>query len=485
MSNTSSRDQLLLEVSRAGRDLVWRKKDERQVYPEDGERAGVLALKRGLRSFILAFSTRAGVNVLLMLFRTFRRKPLRLALFRHAIFGPEPFRFGAMIGTFTFLNTLTLHLLRLAPPWSYYRRRIRAGLFIRPTFGPPEREGPEGERRWQAAVAGAVGSLGLLWEAKSRRAGVAQQLLVRGLQASYNQYTPQFGIHIPYGALLVFGLCSGQIMYSWLLNPETMPKEYNTWIGAASQLPPYAVVANRTIEKLGVLESSIVQRALSHESVTPTNATILRSIAERLKLGWQPDVIPCEVMHPWLDSCVQTDIRRFFSVFRFMLPVYGALHIIPTLVLRSHKVRQSPLKMLARMIWGIIRSCSFLGTFVMIEQTLMCLRTNMVSQVSRQSLWARLMKRKEFFWLLGFSTCLSLLLEEKKRRAELAMYVLPRALESAWSSARRRAWVPIVPFGANLMGAAAMAMLMDSYKHSPESMSGIVKGLLYQLVGPI
>ena len=78
-------------------------------------------------------------------------------------------------GTFTFLNTLTLHLLRLAPPLSYFRRRIRAGLFHKPTFGPPEREGPEGERRWQAAVAGAVGSLGLLWETQSRRTGVAQQ----------------------------------------------------------------------------------------------------------------------------------------------------------------------------------------------------------------------------------------------------------------------------------------------------------------------
>jgi hypothetical protein len=32
-----------------------------------------------------------------------------------------------------------------------------------------------GERRWQAAVAGAVGSLGLLWEEKGRRVGVAQQ----------------------------------------------------------------------------------------------------------------------------------------------------------------------------------------------------------------------------------------------------------------------------------------------------------------------
>lgn len=44
------------------------------------------------------------------------------------------------------------------------------------------------------------------------------------------------------------------------------------------------------------------------------------------------------------------------------------------------------------------------------------------------------------------------------------MYVLPRALESAWSTARRRAWLPIVPFGESIMAAAAMAMVMDAYK---------------------
>jgi hypothetical protein len=48
--------------------------------------------------------------------------------------------------------------------------------------------------------------------------------------------------------------------------------------------------------------------------------------------------------------------------------------------------------------------------------------------------------------------------------ANLAMYVLPRALESAWSSARRKAWVPLVPFGETILGGVAMAMVMDAYK---------------------
>lgn len=96
------------------------------------------------------------------------------------------------------------------------------------------------------------------------------------------------------------------------------------------------------------------------------------------------------------------------------------------------------------------------------------------------------------FWLMGFSTCLSLLVEEKVSLEEKctqggadgrndeqswvghrdrnvlipAMYVLPRALESAWSTARKRAWVPIVPFGETILGAAAMGMVMDAYKVS-------------------
>jgi hypothetical protein len=47
-------------------------------------------------SFVLAFSVRAGINVLLVLL--LRRRKMRLAMLRHAIFGAEPFRFGAMIG---------------------------------------------------------------------------------------------------------------------------------------------------------------------------------------------------------------------------------------------------------------------------------------------------------------------------------------------------------------------------------------------------
>jgi hypothetical protein len=51
-----------------------------------------------------------------------------------------------------------------------------------------------------------------------------------------------------------------------------------------------------------------------------------------------------------------------------MLPVYGALHLIPTLVLRRQHFVRDPLKMLARVALGVTRSCSFLGIYVVIYQ---------------------------------------------------------------------------------------------------------------------
>lgn len=84
------------------------------------------------------------------------------------------------------------------------------------------------------------------------------------------------------------------------------------------------------------------------------------------------------------------------------------------------------------------------------------------------------------------------------------MYVLPKALESVWASARRRAWVPVIPFGENVLAAMAMAMVMDAYRvslpervaidwtakavfcwqHKPQALSGLVRRVVYQLIGP-
>lgn len=51
-----------------------------------------------------------------------------------------------------------------------------------------------------------------------------------------------------------------------------------------------------------------------------------------------------------------------------MLPIYGALHVIPMLLFRRQRVLKDPLHMLLRASWGTARSSAFLGVFVFIYQ---------------------------------------------------------------------------------------------------------------------
>ena len=81
-------------------------------------------------------------------------------------------------------------------------------------------------RRWHAALAGALASgVAIMWEKRSRRSIIAQQLFVRwvhfscnlkywllctifhrGLQGSYNSYTTKRNIRVPHGEVIVFAL---------------------------------------------------------------------------------------------------------------------------------------------------------------------------------------------------------------------------------------------------------------------------------------
>ena len=68
---------------------------------------------------------------------------------------------------------------------------------------------------------------------------------------------------------------------------------------------------------------------------------------------------------------------------------------------------------------------------------------------------------KGSFWIPGFAAGLSLFVEEKRRRGELAMYVLPKGLESAWVMARGKGWVfRTGKWGETLLTALAMGMVM-------------------------
>ena len=77
---------------------------------------------------------------------------------------------------------------------------------------------------------------------------------------------------------------------------------------------------------------------------------------------------PCAGSHPHVLSCAFVPIERFFTVFRWTLPIYGALHVVPMLLFKRKAVAHAPGPMLLRAGFGSTRSAAFLATFVAIYQ---------------------------------------------------------------------------------------------------------------------
>ena len=69
------------------------------------------------------------------------------------------------------------------------------------------------------------------------------------------------------------------------------------------------------------------------------------------------------------------------------------------------------------------------------------------------------------WWLAGAMCGWALLVEDARRRTELTMYVLPRALESAWIVLRGKGVLPFVPGGDSLVSQKISCFLGAAIAH--------------------
>ncbi|KAJ3504032.1 hypothetical protein NLJ89_g8152 [Agrocybe chaxingu] len=527
------------ERLKEARKMVWRDKGQPVVELDTLEACLAHAMSGGFRAATLAFNIRASVNLVLALIRIPRvPKDYRFAMIRHALFGTDTWRFAAMLGTFASLykfliNALPILIPALNPQQTpsalqddsdesddleaqtglkvpLQKRKARMSLTARAQMVLIRKQ----TRRWHAALAGAVaGSLAIMWETRSRRGVIAQQLFVRGLQGSWNAYTTKRNIRVPNGDVLVFSLACGQILYAWLLRPDTLPRSYSSWISQASKVPPECVRMNHDLVRDGVLNVADIDSLVRRVDITPSNKADLLALRNAFLNPLPKDASgvapyfplygPCSSVHPTLSSCADVPLDRFFAVFKWMLPIYGALHFIPAVLFKRKAFVQDPAKMLIKASLGSMRSSAFLGVFVIIYQTLYCYKHHLHKFLTMLRTGARpaslltlpltsvppwvtdLLISKFSFWLPGFAAGLSLFVEEKRRRGELAMYVLPKGLESIWVMARGKGWVfRTGKWGETILTALGMAMFMSTYQNDPQHLSGLVRRIMYQFIGP-
>ncbi|KIJ69733.1 hypothetical protein HYDPIDRAFT_142266 [Hydnomerulius pinastri MD-312] len=505
------------ERLKEARKIIWRDRGEPAVELEGIWECIEHAGRGGMRAGAIAFSIRASLNIVLAVLRFGKvPKDMRLTLIRHAIFGKDSFRFAGMLGSFVTLYKAILNVLPIllpvrtkqSPP-SPFDDSDEEELDPTPLEIPPSERQPrlslsahahqqwvhKKTRRWHAVVAGAIaGGVAIMFEKRSRRVTIAQQMFVRGLQGSYNAFTSKHGFHLPNGEVLVFCLCCAQIVYALFSRPETLPRSYDVWICTASGAPFPAIEMVREINRTGNFDVNHLDEVMKRVDLIPANQTAIlarKALATSNPPDFGPPYPPCGAVHPWVESCMAVPLPRLATVFKFAFPIYGALHFIPTILFKRKSFLEKPLRMLMRAGWGTIRSSMFLATFIATYQSWFCFKHYMHAVLSAQKLLPIPKAIIDFFGskysyaLGGFFGALSLFVEEKKRRGELAMYVLPKGLESAWLTARGKGWVfKTGEFGEMILTAMGMGMVMSIYQNDPQHLSGLVRRILYQFIGP-
>ncbi|KAG0456954.1 hypothetical protein HPP92_022111 [Vanilla planifolia] len=247
-----------------------------------------------------------------------------------------------------------------------------------------------------------------------------------------------------------------QVMYGFVMRPESLPKAYQDFIQKTGPVtePVYRAVRD-------TCRGSPVDVVSLSAYLTETMGS------SPLNLTEHPSIIPCSVIHPNSHSCVAHNAAAASLTFRKTFPLYFSLTFVPFVVLHLQKFLRSPIQTSWIAVLGAVRSTTFLSAFVALFQAVICLQRKVATK-----------DHKLVYWIAGAIAGLSVILEKKVRRSELALYVLPRAGDSLWYIIVNRHLLPNVKNAEVALFCLCMGGIMYFLEHEPETMAPLLRGLI-------
>lgn len=161
---------------------------------------------------------------------------------------------------------------------------------------------------------------------------------------------------------------------------------------------------------------------------------------ERLTSAF-PKYIPNYLLHPRESRILVNALRVFSDSFGKVLPLYLALNFVPMVVLRLKSIVKRPLGALLSGLLSAGQSTAFLAAFVAMYMFFISAHRRLLDigyLPYEIFFFAYVFRRfagmtrdhKLVYWLAGIFSSLSIFIEKKNRRGELAMYALPRGADS-------------------------------------------------------
>lgn len=175
-----------------------------------------------------------------------------------------------------------------------------------------------------------------------------------------------------------------------------------------------------------------------------------------------PSIIPCSVLHPDNVSCFKADLKVFIQSAKRIFPLYATLTFLPVIAFSLNKLVRSPVSVITQGLLSTVRSVAFLASFVSLYQVVICLHRKLIPK-----------DHKFVYFFAGIISSLSILIEKKSRRSELALYTMPRGLDSLYMLLCDRKWLAGFPNGEVLIFSLSIGGLMYFFHNEPEAMSPI------------
>jgi hypothetical protein len=259
-----------------------------------------------------------------------------------------------------------------------------------------------------------------------------------------------------HGDVLMFALSSAQVMYAYVMRPETLDPGFWNFIVRAGPIDK---------ETLGAVRAQC--------NGSPVDLANLAQYAVPGKdpkawtTGTRVPCIPCAIMHRDT-GCVRCASHAFAAsadTFRKCFPFYLSIHLVPFCVLNAAKALRNPVSTVTTATGATIRSTTFISAFVGSYMASICgLR------------WLRGGKEhRAAYYAAGIVAGSMLFIEKKSRRGELALYLLPRAADSLVATMAVKRLVPNVPHADLLLFALVSGGLMHYFENEPETLAGFLR----------
>lgn len=403
------------------------------------------------RSFVLAYMVRAGVAVVsrgLGLVRSGTPRDVfrfeKMIGERHVHYREEAVRLGMFLGSFT---------------GGYHL--VRCQLCRRLGFEP----------RRAAMLAGAFAGASGAFLKRSKRRQLALYLVARLAQSGYQSQKNAERFHFwgsdwNHGDALLFALSSAQVMYAYVFRPETLDRGFWNFVVRAGPIDK---------PTLGAVRANLAGHRVNLDKL-PEYAELGLDGTGFAKLpsgGAFLPCVPCALMHrsTGCEGCARHSGAAAMDTFRKCFPFYLSIHLVPFAVLNAAKALRDPLGTVGKATLATTRSTAFISAFVGLYMGSICG-------------WRRVFggDHRAAYYAAGVVAAAALFIEKKSRRAELALYLMPRAVDSLVATMAGKKILPAVPHAELALLCVVSGGLMHLYENEPDTLAGFIRSTIRRFV---